>query len=445
MRAHHRPRPAQRVDPAVDVEPFVELITEEAVERGLVGRHHRPHGDLVARALRAEPAAQVHHRAMELDVVARVDVVDDAEVIGELLLGRELVDVAHERIGADRQLRELAAMDDEAAARRIEDAPRRPLRFGGRARGRGRGLLLLLNGCRRHRRRRLLGVDHAGDQAERQDTQGGGCECRHRPPLFSTPGATPRTARRAARQVLACERIRAAAPGAPAAPSGLRYSGGPPSGGVRAPPLRPVHTREEAQHRGNSRRKRRSASGTAAALSKGRRSIPARPSRPAGNFACTGALNEAHEARIARPRRRGLRRYRASEFNGSAGGHRPPGVHDAHRGRRGSVGDGRLLHSGQRDRRARLVRASRGRGSACASARDSVGSAALAGPRSREEVERARDDHARRVLQGRARPIELAHDRADAHHLRLLSAAAPSCRPMSWPRPPDSRCTCSAA
>ena len=48
--------------------------------------------------------------------------------------------------------------------------------------------------------------------------------------------------------------------------------------------------------------------------------------------------------------------------------------------------------------------------------------AALAGPRGGEEVEEPGDDDARRVLQGRARPLQLPHDRADAHHLRLLSA-----------------------
>ena len=46
----------------------------------------------------------------------------------------------------------------------------------------------------------------------------------------------------------------------------------------------------------------------------------------------------------------------------------------------------------------------------------------LAGPRGREEVEGAGDDDARRVLQGRARALELAHHRPDAHHLRLLPA-----------------------
>jgi hypothetical protein len=43
-------------------------------------------------------------------------------------------------------------------------------------------------------------------------------------------------------------------------------------------------------------------------------------------------------------------------------------------------------------------------------------------PRCREEVEGTGDDRPRGVLQGRSRALELAHDRADAHHLRLLSA-----------------------
>ena len=46
----------------------------------------------------------------------------------------------------------------------------------------------------------------------------------------------------------------------------------------------------------------------------------------------------------------------------------------------------------------------------------------VARPRRRQEVQGAGDDDDRRVLQGRARAVELAHDRADAHHLRLLPA-----------------------
>ena len=46
----------------------------------------------------------------------------------------------------------------------------------------------------------------------------------------------------------------------------------------------------------------------------------------------------------------------------------------------------------------------------------------LARPRCRQEVQRPGDDPRRRVLQGRSRSLELAHHRADAHHLRLLPA-----------------------
>ena len=52
------------------------------------------------------------------------------------------------------------------------------------------------------------------------------------------------------------------------------------------------------------------------------------------------------------------------------------------------------------------------------------------GSRRRQEVQRARDDHDRRVLQGRPGPLELAHDRPDADHLRFLPALRPSCRPI---------------
>ena len=51
-----------------------------------------------------------------------------------------------------------------------------------------------------------------------------------------------------------------------------------------------------------------------------------------------------------------------------------------------------------------------------------LGGGAVARPQRREGIEGPGDDPGRRVLQGRPRPLELAHDRADAHHLRLLPA-----------------------
>ena len=51
-----------------------------------------------------------------------------------------------------------------------------------------------------------------------------------------------------------------------------------------------------------------------------------------------------------------------------------------------------------------------------------LGRHALPRPGGREEVQRPGDDRAGGVLQGRPRPLEFAHDRADAHHLRLLPA-----------------------
>ena len=50
-----------------------------------------------------------------------------------------------------------------------------------------------------------------------------------------------------------------------------------------------------------------------------------------------------------------------------------------------------------------------------------------------------------RVLQGRPRPLEFAHDRADAHHLRLLPALHEAAGRPTGARPPDSRSICSAA
>ena len=51
----------------------------------------------------------------------------------------------------------------------------------------------------------------------------------------------------------------------------------------------------------------------------------------------------------------------------------------------------------------------------------------------------------RRVLQGRPRPLEFAHDRADAHHLRLLPALHEAAGRPTGARPPGSRSICSAA
>ena len=56
------------------------------------------------------------------------------------------------------------------------------------------------------------------------------------------------------------------------------------------------------------------------------------------------------------------------------------------------------------------------------SGRAQAGRHALPRPGRREEVQGPGDDHARGVLQGGPRPFEFAHDRADAHHLRLLPA-----------------------
>ena len=46
----------------------------------------------------------------------------------------------------------------------------------------------------------------------------------------------------------------------------------------------------------------------------------------------------------------------------------------------------------------------------------------VGGPRRGEEVERTGNDGHRRVLQSRTRTFQLPHNRADAHHIRLLSA-----------------------
>ena len=54
----------------------------------------------------------------------------------------------------------------------------------------------------------------------------------------------------------------------------------------------------------------------------------------------------------------------------------------------------------------------------------------------------AGDDDARRVLQGRPRTVELAHDRPDAHHLRLLPALHEAAGGSAREGHRASRCTC---
>ncbi len=128
MRTHHGARSTQRVDARVQVELLVELVTEKAVQRGLIRGHHGPGGDLVAQLLRIEPALEVNHRAVELDVASRVDRSHVAEVIGEFLFRGSLVDVANQRIRAQCHLPFLSAIQTDAVATGVERTPGRSLR-----------------------------------------------------------------------------------------------------------------------------------------------------------------------------------------------------------------------------------------------------------------------------------------------------------------------------
>ncbi len=101
--------------------------------------------------------------------------------------------------------------------------------------------------------------------------------------------------------------------------------------------------------------------------------------------------------------RPGPRRRRATR-------RRPPDVHDAQRRHR----LGRGHHGLHADREAADCR---GLGAAACRAQGR-----LAGPRRQEADEGAGDDDDRGVLQGGPGPVELAHDRPDADHLRLLPA-----------------------
>ena len=64
---------------------------------------------------------------MELDVVARVDVVGVAEMIRELLIGRQLIDVPNERVRAEHDLAGVAAVDHHTASRGIQRPKARSL------------------------------------------------------------------------------------------------------------------------------------------------------------------------------------------------------------------------------------------------------------------------------------------------------------------------------
>ena len=75
-------------------------------------------------------------------------------------------------------------------------------------------------------------------------------------------------------------------------------------------------------------------------------------------------------------------------------------------------------------------------------AQPKLGADALPRPGRREEVQGPGDDRAGRVLQGRPRPLEFAHDRADAHHLRLLPALHEAAGRPTRARPPASRSIC---
>ena len=67
------------------------------------------------------------------------------------------------------------------------------------------------------------------------------------------------------------------------------------------------------------------------------------------------------------------------------------------------------------------------------------------GSRRRQEVQGAGHDDARGVLQGRPGAVELAHDRADADHLRLLSALHEAAGRPAGQGHGAAACTCSAA
>jgi hypothetical protein len=68
----------------------------------------------------------MQHGAMELDVAASIDRTFPVQVIGERLLRRALVDVAHERVGAQRNLTDvLVAEEHDSLPAGVERTPSR--------------------------------------------------------------------------------------------------------------------------------------------------------------------------------------------------------------------------------------------------------------------------------------------------------------------------------
>ena len=115
---------------------------------------------------------------------------------------------------------------------------------------------------------------------------------------------------------------------------------------------------------------------------------------------------------------------------------RPSGIHDAQRPHR---------RHGRADRLLAGDPGTTGRACRRPCRRPVPASEHVAGSRRREEGQGSGDDHDRRVLQGRARALELAHHRADAHHLRLLPALHQAAGRSARQGDRRSRSTCSAA
>ena len=116
MRALERARPGVPVEAGVEAELPAELVAEVAEDGVLVGVEHGPEGDRVDQLRVAEPPLEEDHDPVRVDVVAAVDRALVPEVIGEGLLAGHLVDVAHQRVAADRQLAGAAPPDEEAVA-----------------------------------------------------------------------------------------------------------------------------------------------------------------------------------------------------------------------------------------------------------------------------------------------------------------------------------------
>ena len=93
----------QPVETGIQAEAARELVAHDREDVLLVRWVHGPEEDVVNQLRIAHPALEEDHDAMREQVVAAVHRVLDTQVVRERLRGGHLVDVANQRVAADRQ------------------------------------------------------------------------------------------------------------------------------------------------------------------------------------------------------------------------------------------------------------------------------------------------------------------------------------------------------